>query len=103
VAPEPLPVAPEPAHDRDLELYRHAHEKHFRARDFAAALRAWDLYLQAFPSGTFAVEARYNRAICLVRLGQKAEARRALLPFSKGEVARGYRQAEATELLKALE
>jgi hypothetical protein len=100
---EPTPPPPEPAHDRDLALYRQAHEKHFRARDFAAALRAWNTYLSAFPSGTFAVEARYNRAICLVRLDQKDEARRALLPFSKGEVARGYRQAEATKLLKALE
>jgi hypothetical protein len=103
VEPAPLPAAPEPEHDRDLALYREAHEKHFRARDFAAALRAWNAYLAAFPSGTFAVEARYNRAICLVRLDQKVEARRALLPFSRGEVARGYRQGEATKLLKALE
>jgi len=103
VEPAPAPVAPEPAHDKDLALYRYAHEKHFRARDFAAALRGWDQYLQAYPSGTFAVEARYNRAICLVRLDRKDEARRALLPFARGEVARGYRQAEATKLLKALE
>lgn len=102
VEPAPAP-APEPAHDRDLALYRQAHEKHFRARDFSAALRAWNAYLSAFPGGTFAVEARYNRAICLVRLEQKVEARRALLPFANGEVARGYRQAEATKLLKALE
>jgi len=101
------PVAPskpaELAADRDLALYKQAHQKHFRARDFAAALRDWDAYLQAFPRGTFAIEAQYNRAICLVRLSRKAEARRALLPFAEGDIARGYRKAEAAKLLKALE
>lgn len=97
------PEQPAPAPDGDLAQYRHAHQKHFRARDFAAALRAWNDYLQRYPLGTFAIEARYNRAICLVRLDQRAEARRALAPFARGDVGRGYRQAEATKLLEALE
>lgn len=95
--------APELAPDLDLALYRVAHNAHFRSRDFVAALRGWNAYLNAYPRGTFAVEARYNRAICLVRLDQKDEARRALSPFAKGEVAHGYRQAEAKKLLEALE
>ena len=108
VEPAPAPLvepapAPELAPDPDLALYRVAHNAHFRARDFRAALRGWDAYLNAYPRGTFAVEARYNRAICLVRLDQKDEARRALSPFAKGEVAHGYRQAEAKKLLEALE
>ena len=103
---EPAPVVSPPAApeaDGDLALYRKAHQAHFRARDFAAALRGWNAYLTEFPRGTFAVEARYNRAICLVRLGQKDEARRALTPFASGEVAHGYRQVEAKKLLEALE
>jgi hypothetical protein len=98
--PEPAPV---PAADGDLGLYREAHRQHFRLRDFSAALRGWDAYLAAYPAGTFAVEARYNRAICLVRLDRKADAKKALTPFARGEVAHGYRQAEATKLLEALE
>lgn len=97
------PSAPAAVPDADLARYREAHRLHFRARDFAAALRAWDAYLSAFPNGVFAIEARYNRAICLVRLGRKDEARRALGPFARGEVGRGYRKADATKLLEALE
>jgi tetratricopeptide (TPR) repeat protein len=101
--PAAEPVAPEPAANPDLIRYREAHRLHFRERDFWAALRAWESYLSTYPEGTFAIEARYNRAICLVRLGRKDEAKRALAPFASGEVARGYRKTEASELLKALE
>lgn len=96
-------AAPAPAPSEDLARYREAHRAHFGARDFAAALRGWEQYLSEYPRGTFAVEARYNRAICLIRLTRKAEARAALLPFARGEVARGYRQLDAKKLLEALE
>jgi tetratricopeptide (TPR) repeat protein len=97
------PSAPEAVPNGDLMRYREAHRLHFKARDFWSALHAWDSYLRTYPDGTFAIEARYNRAICLVRLGRKDEARRALAPFAAGEVGRGYRKTEAAELLEALE
>lgn len=118
-APEPpapvksLPVAPPSAsvvtaapsssavfRDTDGDLYRLAHEAHFARQDYAAALAGWDAYLRAAPGGRLATEARYNRAICLLRLGRDAEARRALEPFATGFM--GYRQNEARELLNEL-
>ena len=82
-------------------LYRAAHHAHFTARDPASALAAWEAYLRAAPRGRFGVEARYNRALCLVRLGRHAEARAALAPFADGRFG-GYRDREATALLEAL-
>lgn len=86
---------------REQSLYATAHQAHFVDRDPAAALRAWDAYLVAHPDGRFAIEARYNRAISLVRLGRRSEARDALAPFAEGKYG-GYRRAEARELLDAL-
>jgi TolA-binding protein len=103
VAPAPVPAEPAPVTSADLAKYRAAHKAHFQQRDFALALRNWEAYLRQFPSGTFAIEARYNRAICLLRLGRNDEARRALTPFAQGEIGNGYRRAEATKLLEALE
>jgi hypothetical protein len=81
-------------------LYREAHELHFHGNDPAAALAAWDRYLAAEPTGRFAVEARYNRALCLVRLGRLDDARTALQPFADGNVEpAGYRQSEAQALV----
>ena len=88
--------------DGEGRLYAVAHKAHFVTRDPAQALRAWDAYLQAYPAGRFALEARYNRALTLVRLGQLDEARTALTPFANGE-AGGYRQREARELLDAMQ
>jgi hypothetical protein len=82
-------------------LYRAAHHAHFTTRDPASALAAWEAYLRAAPRGRFGVEARYNRALCLVRLGRHAEARAALTPFAEGRFG-GYRDREATALLEAL-
>ena len=46
------------------------------------------------------MEARYNRAVDLIRLHRLAEARDALIPFANSDVLpRGYRQAEAAELV----
>jgi hypothetical protein len=86
---------------REQALYETAHQAHFAARAPAAALPAWEAYLAEFPDGRFALEARYNRAICLVRLGRHDEARAALKPFANGE-AGGYRQQDAIALLDAL-
>ena len=86
--------------DTDGDLYRLAHEAHFTSHDYGRALAGWNAYLQAAPNGRFATEARYNRAICLLRLGRDAEARQALEPFASGEL--GYRQNEARELLEEL-
>jgi len=97
-APRPVPSAAfDPAH----ALYLEAHALHFTAQDPARALSAWNVYLAAAPGGRFAVEARYNRALCLVRLGRRDEARAALEPFASG-VSGGYRQDEARKLLEAL-
>ena len=81
-----------------LDLYQRAHELHFRKHEPTAALSAWNEYLAVAPSGALALEARYNRAICLVELGRRDEAREALLPFARGDYG-GYRQAEANALL----
>jgi hypothetical protein len=97
LAAEPI-AEPEPS-PGDV-LYAKAHELHFHGTDRAAALSAWDAYLAAEPAGRFAVEARYNRALCLLRLGRVAEARAALVPFARGEVEpAGYRQTEAAALV----
>ena len=88
--------------DPTLALYRSAHAAHFVAHDPARALAAWDVYLSAAPNGGFAPEARYNRALSLVRLGRTTEARAALEPFARGAYG-GYRKAEASALLERLE
>jgi len=100
-APVPASAAPDAGLDAELELYRAAHRAHFSGQDSAAALSAWDAYLAKSPKGRFALEARYNRALCLVRLDRKAEARSALEPFARGAFG-GYRKREAGELLEAL-
>ncbi|HEX6240825.1 MAG TPA: hypothetical protein VFZ61_08025 [Polyangiales bacterium] len=87
---------------QDLALYKTAHELHFGAKRYDEALNAWEKYL-ALPSPTFALEARYNRALCLLRLGHYEEARAALRPFAEGRVLGSYRRAEAQRLLEALD
>lgn len=87
--------------DPQLEAYRAAHRTHFDARSPSAALAAWDRYLADFPDGSFATDARFNRALCLVRLGRLAEARAALMPFALAAPG-DYRQAEAAALLQSL-
>jgi hypothetical protein len=96
-SPAPVTSAPDP----ELELYRAAHRAHFQDQDTLRALGAWNAYLEQNPNGRFALEARYNRALCLVRLGRKDEARAALSPFANGSFG-GYREREARELIEAL-
>jgi hypothetical protein len=99
VSPHAVEAAPQPVE----VLYRRAHELHFHGGEPAAALAAWDAYLAAEPEGRFAFEARYNRAIVLIRLGRYADAHAALLPFARGEVEpAGYRQTEAEQLVERL-
>lgn len=91
VTPRPDPQA----------LYAQAHALHFHGHDPARALAAWDRYLAAasqdIRSG-LVLEARYNRAICLFRLGQREEARQALQPFADGQWG-DYRRDDAQALL----
>jgi len=100
-APPPLAAKPRATGPDARALYRAAHQAHFADLDPARALTAWDAYLTAFPGGTFALEARYNRALCLIRLDRSAEARLALEPFARGDHG-AYRRAEAAALLEAL-
>jgi len=88
--------------DAMLELYQTAHGLHFGAATPERTLAAWDAYLRATSSHAFVPEARYNRTVCLLRLGQLAAAREALAPFARGEVAGGYRRREAEALLRAI-
>jgi hypothetical protein len=101
--PAPRSSASAAATDAALELtlYKEAHHAHFAARDFAAALAGWNRYLAVAPRGTFALEARYNRAIAWYRLGRRAEAVEALRPFADGTYGR-YRRDEARDLLEKL-
>lgn len=96
-----LPAAGDAAADPTFELYRKAHQAHFVDHDDARALSAWNAYLKAAPHGAFAPEARYNRALCLVRLHRNDEARAALEPFAAGRYGT-YRRDDAERLLAAL-
>jgi hypothetical protein len=103
-APIARPMPATPAAPPIELLYRRAHALHFHGGDVAAALAAWDAYLAAEPAGRFAVEARYNRALCLIRLGRPADARAALIPFATDQVMpRGYRHDEAAALVERLD
>jgi len=90
-----------PAED-EATAYGRAHRAHFQEDRPARALAAWDHYLAAFPHGSFAPEASYNRAICLLRLGRYPQAARALRPLAR-QPAGAYRRDEARQLLDWLD
>lgn len=98
----PSVVAPVPsasAQESPDDLYRRASQAHFVEHDYARAIGLWDRYLQS--GGPLALEARYNRAVALLRAGRTNEARAALSPFAAGEYG-SYRKQEAQALLDAL-
>jgi tetratricopeptide (TPR) repeat protein len=95
-APNDAP-APGPS-DAEANAYGRAHRAHFSEGAPERALAAWDGYLRLYPRGIFEPEARFNRAICLMRLRRYAEAERALRTFSEGSFG-NYRRAEAEQLL----
>jgi TolA-binding protein len=112
-APAPAPESPRslpPAHLEPVatpappsQRYAHAHALYFHDGDYVAALDAFDDYLAAEPHGEFVAEARYNRALCLVRLGRLDEAKIALQPFADGTVLAGYRRTDATTLIEKID
>jgi hypothetical protein len=87
--------------DAASRLYAAAHHAHFVERNPPEALRAWDAFLAFAPDDPLAPEARYNRALTLVRLDRRADARLALEPFARGAYGQ-YRMREARALLDAL-
>lgn len=95
VSPVPVP-APESA---ELMLFRRAERLH-RAQHHDA-IDAWDAYLRVAPSGALVPEARYNRALSLLRAGRRDEAQIALAPFAAGDFG-GYRAREARALIDQL-
>lgn len=101
LAAAPAPTTTTSANDPHAALFADAHRIHFVEKDPARAIAAWDAYLSAAPQGRFAPEARYNRALALVRLGRHAEAKKELEAFSNGTFGE-YRRAEARALLDAL-
>jgi hypothetical protein len=96
----PKPAPPRPAVVAIETLYRKAHALHFHGSDHLATLAAWDEYLAAEPSGRFSLEARYNRALVLIKLERYADARAALAPFATDD---GYRRSEAAALVERLD
>jgi TolA-binding protein len=104
-APAPGPPAPSaPAASEgpsEADVYASAHRLHFDGAPPAAALGAWDDYLRRFPDGRFTPDARYNRAIVLLKLHRYAEGRAALQPFADGAVG-GYHRDDARELLRTI-
>jgi TolA-binding protein len=81
--------APADAPDLDAAeraAYARAHVVHFAGTSWQRALAAWDDYLRSYPRGPFVPEARFNRALCLIRLQRFETAREALRPFAAGAV-----------------
>jgi TolA-binding protein len=68
-----------PVGPTELDLYERAHRAHFHEGSARAALRLWNEYLARFPHGRLLPEAQFNRAVCLVRLGDIERAREILL------------------------
>ncbi|MEO0325156.1 MAG: tetratricopeptide repeat protein [Myxococcota bacterium] len=98
VADSPVPDSARARAER--ELFERAYRLQ-RAQRSREAVTAWGRYLARYPRGRFAPEARYSRALSLVRLGRHGEARAALSRLAAAPS--GYRAAEAARLLDALE
>ena len=98
---EPAAASDDSTGSDELELFTAARRLHVEDSDPARAAGAWDAYLRAFPSGRLAVEARFNRALCLVKAGRTKEAEQALASFAAGEFG-SYRRTDAETLLRLL-
>jgi len=94
-------ATPQPPADPTDTLYRRAHAMHFGNANPAETLASWDAYLRASPNGRFAPEARFNRAVVLIKLGRRSEAKAALAPFANGAFG-SYRREDAHTLLESL-
>jgi hypothetical protein len=94
-------VAPKPDLGADLSMYQRAHALHFGGGQPAEALDAWREYLHEHPRGALAAEARLNEAVCLVKLGRRAEGGRILEALATGNAPQST-QRQASELLLAL-
>jgi hypothetical protein len=96
-----LRASPDPLR-ADLAAYEEAHRLHFHASDASRALSGWDSYLASHPGGTFAPEAHLNRAVCLLRLGRRSDARAALERLARAPSG-AYARERARALLDAIE
>ncbi|MFK8001236.1 MAG: tol-pal system YbgF family protein [Polyangiales bacterium] len=85
----------------ERELFSRAHRTHFDGGTSSQALRHWDDYLAAYPHGRFVPEARFNRALTLIRLGQLTQARGVLERFARGDFG-AARRTQAAELLELI-
>ncbi len=90
-----------PVDHGERTAFADAHAVHFEQHRPQAALRAWNAYLDAYPHGIYEPEARYNRALTLVRLGRHQAAMDALQPFAAGRFG-STRRTSANALLEAL-
>jgi hypothetical protein len=100
----PSASTPEPASalgPSEADVYSRAHHLHFGSGNPASALAAWDDYLRRYPDGRFAPDARYNRAIDLLKMKRYAEARVSLQPFADGAYG-SYHRDDARELLRSI-
>jgi TolA-binding protein len=82
----------------EQDWYGRAHVAHFQSHDFKKALRLWTDYVRRYPHGRFLPEAEFNRAVCLVRLGESTAARQALLKLVSSE-SPDHPKAQAERLL----
>lgn len=102
---KPPPAGAEPLTGRsvptELADYEVASAVHFGSEGSASALRHWDAFLEKYPAGRYQVEARYNRAVSLVRLNRVDEAKRELAPFASGQHG-DYHRRDAARLLNSL-
>ncbi|MES2644129.1 MAG: hypothetical protein V4850_31880 [Myxococcota bacterium] len=98
---EAVPVTPDPLDNADRVAFEAAHRAHFERGADAVALAGWDAYLAEFPTGRFVPEATFNRAICLVRLGDVDAARPVLEAIAAGAHGTAH-VADARALLAKL-
>ncbi|MCB9594530.1 MAG: hypothetical protein H6719_17490 [Sandaracinaceae bacterium] len=93
---------PEAIDEAERRAFEQAHDAHFAGGSMAAALAAWTTYLDRYPTGRFVPEARFNRAIALLRLGRHDEARVAFAAIADGRYGPSRRQ-DAQRLVEAID